>query len=168
MQLTTEWQCTGMCKKKFKVGEWECAPGVLHEVEPRTFYVLDAPSLSEKDTRGLAYRNSRLRVLNCPPERTMKDETGQLVRIPGGEVMFSRGTVTLTDPEKIFWLEKHGYGEITKERWEQVYFSPSEKHELREIELRNREKEAARTIKEANELLARVKEQTGAPKARTA
>ena len=169
MGLTTEFQCVGYCKKKFGVGDWECAPGLKHDVEQRTFYILDAPALSEKDRMGKAFRDSRTTVLNVPPERVVKSDNGDLVRMPGGVVMFTRGMFATTDPEQIFWLEKHGYGNISKERWIEVYFSPLEKQQLKELELHNREREADRKVKEANDLLARVKEQlsTNPPKARS-
>lgn len=158
--ITTKFQCMGMCKKEFTVGEWECAPGMKHEVSPRTFYILDAPVLAEKDTMGKAFRNSRTVVLNVPPERMEKQPNGEMVRVPGGQVVFVRGMFTTSDPEQIFWLEKHGYGETTRERWLEVYFSPLEKQQLKDIELRNREHEADRKLKEANELLEKAKQQT--------
>lgn len=158
--LTTKFQCIGLCKKEFGIGDWECAPGMKHEVAPETFYILDAPVLSEKDTMGKAFRNSRTTVLNVPPERMVKGPDGDLVRIPGGTVLFSRGMFVTSDPEQIFWLEKHGFRETTKERWLQVYFSPLEKQQLKEIELRNREHEVERKTKEANDLLAKAKAQT--------
>jgi len=164
-KVTTSFQCANEhCKKEFGVGDWECAPGLPHEVAPKTFYILDAPSLSEKDTMGKAYRDSRTTVLNVPPERMVKNENGDLVRIPGGSVVFVRGTYTTTNPEIIFWLERHGYGDVTKERWTQVYFSPLEKQQLKEIDLRNRERDIERKTKETNDLLAAAKAQTKAAK----
>lgn len=159
--MENKYKCIGDCQRDFGVGDWECAPGIHHTVEPRTFYILDAPTLDAADKEGKAFRNSRTSIENVPPERTVKDaSTGELTKVPGGHVIFVRGTITIDDPEKIYWLEKHGHGRNTREDWLRVYFSPLEKQQLREIELGNREREADRKFKEANELLARVKDQT--------
>lgn len=158
MELT-KYKCIE-CGNEFKVGEWECAPGIKHRVEPRTFYILDAPALDKHDVNGIAFRNARTSIENVPPERTVKDaSTGELVKVPGGNVVFSRGTATLDDPEKIYWLDKFGHGKNTKEDWFRVYHTPLEKQQIREIELANRERETNRKLQEANELLDRVKSQ---------
>ena len=164
--METKFKCVGECGKEFGVGDWECAPGIRHVVEPRTFYILDAPTLDPHDKGGKAFRNARTWIENVPPERTGRDGAGEITKIPGGHVLFVRGTATVTDPEQIYWLEKHGHGKNTREDWLRVYFSPLEKQQLREIDLGNRERELERKEKEHNELLARVKEQTrgkGAP-----
>jgi hypothetical protein len=153
-------KCIGDCGREFGIGDWECAPGIKHKVQPRTFYTLDAPTLDKEDKRGIAFRNARTMVENCPPERTVKGDSGELTKVPGGNVLFVRGRATVDDPEKIYWLEKHGHGTNTEEQWKRVYLTPLEKQELREIESRNKEHEADRKLKEANELLDRVKAQT--------
>lgn len=159
--MGNQYKCVGDCGREFGVGDWECAPGIKHKVEPRTFYILDAPALDPNDKGGKAFRNARTMIENIPPERTVKDaSTGELVKIPGGNVTFTRGTVTVEDPEKIYWLEKFGHGRNTKEEWMRVYFSPLEKQQLREIDLANRERDMDRREKEHNDLLSRVKDQS--------
>lgn len=161
-ETTTKFQCIGECKRQFGVGEWECAPGIRHEVEPKTFYMLDAP-YQNPDTKYFnpkAYRDSRTVVENCPPERKEKDGLGNMSIVPGGNVTFVRGTVTVKDPEKIYWLERSGFGKVTREQWLKVYFSPTEKQQLKEIELKNRESELERKTTEVNDLLALAKSQT--------
>ncbi|HSE44332.1 MAG TPA: hypothetical protein VLA89_03280 [Gemmatimonadales bacterium] len=150
------------CDEDFKVGDWNCRlPGAKHQVAPVTFYILDAPYRSQhdkdRDPMGKTFRNSRTVVENCPPERKEKGPSGELDVLPGGSVTFVRGTVTLTDSEKIYWLFKHGYGKVSEADWRRVYFSEREKSELKEIEFRQREAalaERERKVQEANDLLA--------------
>lgn len=153
------------CGKEFKVGDWECAPGIKHRVEPKTFYLLDAPTLDKNDKHGIAFRNARTSIENVPPERTVKDaSTGELTKVPGGNVMFTRGMATLDDPEKIYWLDKFGHGKNTKEDWYRVYHTPVEKQEMKEIESDNRERETKRKLQEVNELLAQTQAKVNSQK----
>jgi hypothetical protein len=145
-----KWKCLE-CGKNFGRGEWECFPGSKHVVEPKTYYLLDAPF----DPSGTSFRKSRTTVHNVPPERVVNDSaTGQSQRIPGGWVEFVRGCAVVTDPEQQYWLEKNGYGKVTKEQWEKVYFSDSEKQAMREAAIKNKEAEAQKKLQQANELLA--------------
>ena len=151
------------CGAEAKPGNWECAPGIAHRVEPRTFYILDAPTLDANDKEGRGFRNARTVIENCPPEKSIKSaETGELVKIPGGNVMFVRGVATVEDPEKIWWLDRHGHGKNTREDWLRVYFTPLEKQQMREIAISNKEKELSRREVEVNEALAAVKARKGA------
>lgn len=160
-ETTTKFQCIGECKRAFGVGDWECAPGIRHEVEPKTFYMLDAPyqNPDSKYFDHKAYGRSRTVVENCPPERKEKDSLGNMTVVPGGNVTFVRGTVEVKDPEKIYWLERTGFGQVTREQWLKVYFSPTEKQQLKELELKNRERELERKTTEVNDLLALAKSQ---------
>jgi hypothetical protein len=152
-----KWNCIGECRKDFGVGEWECAPGIPHTVEPKEYYILDAPQ-GKHDPTGASLRNATTTVENCPPERTVKDsETGELKRVPGGNVKFVRGYAKVNDAEKQFWLERHGFGSVPKSKWEEVYFSGKEKDAMREAKLKTREAEIAKKEAEVNELLASVK-----------
>jgi len=158
--METKFKCIGECGQEFTAGNWECAPGIKHKVAPKTFYTLDAPTLDKNDVNGIAFRNARTTIENVPPERTIKDaSTGELVKVPGGNVVFVRGTVTVEDAEKIYWLDKFGHGKVTKEEWLRVYFSPLEKQKMREIDIANKEKEIERKLQETNELLERTKAQ---------
>jgi hypothetical protein len=159
--MELKYKCIGECKRNFGVGDWECAPGIMHTVEPKTFYILDAPTLDANDKEGKAFRNARTSIENCPPERTVKDaSTGELTKVPGGNVQFTRGVAVLDNPEKIYWLDKHGHGRNTESEWRRVYFSPLEKQQLREIEIGNREREVNRKLNEVNDLMEIAKSQT--------
>jgi len=154
MQPTTEWTCLN-CGKNFKMGEWECVPGtsIMHTVARKDYWMDDAPT----DPSNTAQRASRTFVHNVPPEKTIRDKSsGEAVRVPGGVVIFSRGHFDTTNPEQQYWIEFHGVT-CTKERWQEVYFSANEKKELAELDIRNKQAQAERTVKEANDLLAQVK-----------
>lgn len=163
--MATTYKCIGECGNEFKIGEWECAPGIKHKVAERTFYIYDAPTLDKADINGVAFKSARTSIENCPPERTVKDaSTGELTKVPGGNVLFVRGMAIVDDPEKIYWLDKFGHGKNTKEEWFRVYHTPLEKQHMKEIDLSNREREIVRREAEHNDLLERTKAQAQAPK----
>lgn len=150
---STKWQCIGECGREFGVGDWECTPGIKHQVAEKTYYIADAPF----DPTGHSLRDSRTRIENIPPEKKMPDaHTGQMRILPGGYVEFARGVFTTKDAEQQFWLDQHK-AMTTRENWERVYLSAGEKAKIREINIRNKEIEADRKVKEANELLEQVK-----------
>lgn len=162
--IATTYKCIGDCGKDFGVGDWECAPGIKHKVEPRTFYIYDAPTLDKNDINGVAFRNARTSIENCPPERTVKDSgSGELTKVPGGNVLFVRGMAIVDDAEKIYWLDKFGHGKNTQERWFEVYHTPLEKQQMKEIETNNKAREIDRKLLEVNELLERTKAQASQP-----
>src|SRR5579872_2182053 len=95
------------CKQEFKVGNWDCLPGQKHIVASKRYYMDDAPTVPEwRDGHPFVNKGaSRTEVLNIPPERQVK--VGEdIIRMPGGTVVFVRGMFETSDPEIQYYLDK--------------------------------------------------------------
>jgi hypothetical protein len=142
------------CKQDFNPPNWECFAGVKHQVEPKRYYMADAPTVSEwRDGRPFINKGAaRTIILNMPPEKQIR-EGEQVTRIPGGSVEFVRGLFETGDPELQFHLDRKD-GLCSKERWEDVYINDDERIQMRSMELKAREQ---RLQDRENELLGMVK-----------
>lgn len=160
--MAQSWKCLNDdCGKEFKAIEgFDCFPGQKHVVEAKTYYIADAPV---GDDSGVSYRNSRTDVHNIPPETKVIDAvSGQTKTQPGGYVTFVRGMFTTSDPEQQFYIEKlMGKSLISKDHWEQIYFSKREKEAMSASRTAAKEAEADRKLREANELLAMARKKSG-------
>lgn len=151
------------CDKDFKPGDWECMPGVSHEVPRKTYYMDDAPTVVQYDALNNRHpyidkKSARTLVLNIPPER--KEQSGdEFIRIPGGSVEFVRGLYETSNPEIQFYLDRKA-GLCTKERWEEVYLNDDEKLQMQQMKVRA---DQARIQHENNELLRKIQEMEARP-----
>lgn len=159
-------KCVGTCKKEFVYGEWECFPGVKHEVEAKAYYCADAPSIDPADTdpeRTLKASRNIIHVI--PPIRTMDNGVSVLVEHP--PAMFRRGQYRTNDPQMQWFLENGTAAKhlCTQERWYEVYHTEKQKLFDRGVRINEKLKgyeaqqaEVNRKEKEVNELLASLKE----------
>jgi hypothetical protein len=155
MAEPTKWKCIGECKREFAFGEWECFPGVPHEVEEKTYYLNDAPHCDFKlDPNGLAFRSSRNRVHVLPLKRIM-DETG-VKFIERDPVLFVMGRYATRNAEEQFFIERAKI-DVGYDRWYDAYHTPTQKQNIKDNSLREREREVARREAEANTLLEKAK-----------
>ena len=152
MALQT-WKCLE-CNKTFKVGEWKCADGGNHKVEPKTFRSLDAPVAPGRYEGTPPVVRGKTTVCNIPPPH--KEMEGMESRWVGeGSVEFINGVYITDDPEKQYYLEKKGPGyNATEEQWNAVWLTSDEKLAKKEMELRAREQ---RLENDRNVLLEKTK-----------
>ena len=166
MAIEKKFQCTGDCKEKFGVGEWECFPGQPHKVETKKYYLADAPFLSkhdlEKDPDGMALRNSRTH-LHVIPEKTYKDESGNLMRVSHPPLTFVKGVFETDNPMFQYYIERAKV-DVGYERWFEAYHTPKQKQNIRDAAIVNKERDQAnrdreleRKERELNDLLAQAK-----------
>jgi len=144
------------CEKEFGFGEWACAAtGANHVVEAKSYFMDDAPTVQHREGNVMVTdKHSTTTVLNIPPERQIK-VGNDVQRTPGGAVTFVRGRYDTADPEIQFYLDRKP-GLCTKARWEAVYFSETEKQEMKRMELDARER---RLEMQEGSLLAKVQKQ---------
>lgn len=157
------------CGKEFEPGNWECMPGVLHQVAPKTYYMADAPYCDfKRDADGMAFRSSRTR-LHAIPDDQVRDERGNQKTVSYQPVIFVQGRYETTNPREQFYLE-HGTAArslCTYEKWFDAYHTPQQKQNIKDGQLKQRErdldsktKHLEDTIKqkerEYNDLLAKV------------
>lgn len=154
-----KFKCLGICKREFTFGDWECFPGQSHEVEAKSYYLADAPFMSkhdlEKDPDGLMLRNSQT-YLHCIPERTFKDDTGQLAKHTFQPILFKRGRFETTNPMEQYYLERSKHP-VSYEKWFEAYHTPKQKQNIKDNSLVTREREIERKEREVNDLLAQAK-----------
>lgn len=133
----TKWKCIGECGKEFEFGNWECFPGIPHQVEQKTYYLNDAPHCDfKRDPDGLAFRSSRNQVYVLPHKR-VSDETGtRIVERP--PLLFIRGQYATMDAEQQYFIERAKI-DVGYDRWFAAYHTPTQKANLKENDLRQRE-----------------------------
>jgi hypothetical protein len=150
------------CGKKFEAGEWECFSGVPHQVEPRSYYMADAPHCDfERDKEGLVFRKARTNMQIVPDEIRL-DHFGKQITVSHPTRTFVSGQYSTSDPQEQFHLE-HGNAKkslCSYERWFDVYHTPKQKQNIRDGKLAERERaldeKATRLEKENNDLLSRI------------
>lgn len=148
--------CIGECKKEFKFGDWECFPGVSHEVEEKTYYLNDAPYFDPtRDPQGLSLRASRNNMAILPP-KMINDGTGVLVKQDRPPVKFIMGRLATRDPEIQFFLERSGTT-VSYEKWYEAYHTPVQKQRIKDNSLLEREAKLNDAKSEENTLLANIK-----------
>lgn len=161
-----KFKCLGECQREFKVGDWDCFQGVPHTIEPKTYYLADAPFMSkadlEKDPDGITLRTSRTQVHVIPP-KTARGEDGQLVTQNFQPLVFVMGRFETSNPMEQYYLERSKMP-VSYERWFEVYHTPKQKQNIKESKQvereRNqaeREKDLERREREVNDLLAQAK-----------
>jgi hypothetical protein len=151
-----KYKCIGECKKEFKHGDWECFPGVKHLVEPKSYYINDAPHCDfVRDPEGLAYRSSRATVYIIP-EKASVDELGKKRTDPARAVEFVKGQYTTRDPEEQFFIERAKI-DVGYDRWFEAYHTPKQKQNIKGNSLEMREKKLRDAQAEENALLERVR-----------
>lgn len=159
MGIEKKFKCVGVCKDSFGIGEWECTPGVPHEVEAKTYYLADAPFMSkadlEKDPDGITLRTSRTHLHVIPP-KTTKGDDGTLEKQNFQPLLFVMGRFETTNPMEQYYLERSKFP-VPYDRWFDVYHTPKQKANITEGKLIDREREVARKEREVNDLLAQVK-----------
>lgn len=154
----TKWKCVGECSKEFEFGDWECHPGVPHEVEQKTYYLNDAPHCDfKRDPDGLAFKSSRNNVYVLPHKR-VNDETGsRIVERPA--LLFIRGQYSTRNAEEQYFIERAKI-DVGYDRWFDAYHTPTQKQNLKDNDLRQREARIVR-LEQAksteNELLESIK-----------
>jgi hypothetical protein len=161
-----KWKCIGECKKEFAFGDWECFPGVNHEVEEKTYYLNDAPHCDFKlDPNGIALRSSRNNVYVLPSKR-IQDETG--VRFEErAPVLFVMGRYSTRNPEIQYFMERAKI-DVGYDRWYDAYHTPTQKMNIKENQLRERERALNAALEEKNELLAKKQAELDAKEAELA
>lgn len=156
--LQTFGTCTN-CGEEVRAPNFQCPTGEQHIVEPKKYYMDDAPTDPggrEPGTfrpLGIPLRDSQTIICNLIPER--KEMHGNDIhRIPGRNVTFKRGLYETADPEEQYYLDKRiGKGLCNRERWEQVYLTPEQRMQMDHMKL---EADNKRLEQERNELLAQV------------
>jgi hypothetical protein len=152
------------CGEAIVNGRWQCATGEQHEVDAKTYYMDDAPSDPGPYVDGPggeripSYGNmahAQTIICNLVPCKLVVGVDGIQREQPGRNVTFVRGMFQTTDPEFQYWLDKRS-GLCSRERWEQVYLSPSQRLEMREHALAV---ESKRIETQKNDLLAMVQKQ---------
>lgn len=159
-----KFKCLGECGKEFEFGQWECFAGQAHKVDPKTYYLADAPHVDVKnDPDGLALRTART-MLHCVPEELRRDPTtGMDNKIAHPPCIFSMGQYTTDNPKEQFFIERSKHT-VSYEKWFNAYHTPKMKANIKEGQLLDRERtiaakeaEVERKVREANTLLDQVK-----------
>jgi hypothetical protein len=155
----TKFKCIGECGKEFKVGEWECFQGVNHTVEPKTYYLADAPFMSkadlEKDPDGITLRTSRTQV-HVIPAKVSRGEDGQLVTQNFQPLVFVMGRFETSNPMEQYYLERSKFP-VSYDKWFDVYHTPNQKANIKQGKQVEKERELERKERELDTLLAQAK-----------
>lgn len=148
-------KCIGDCKKEFSFGEWFCFDGVKHEVEPKDYYINDAPYHDGKlDPNGLALRASRNHKYLLPPLR-VSDETGtRMVERP--PTLWVMGRLSTNDPELQYFIERAKI-DVGYDRWFEAYHTETQKQRIKGNNIAQREDKLKEAQATENELLERIK-----------
>lgn len=159
MAIEKKFQCIGLCKDRFGIGEWECTPGVPHEVEPKIYYLADAPFMSkadiEKDPDGITLRTSRTH-LHVIPAKVSRGEDGQLVTQNFQPLLFVMGRLETNNPMEQYYLERSKFP-VGYEKWFEAYHTPKQKQNIKDAKIVERERDLDRREREVNDLLAQAK-----------
>jgi len=159
MAIEKKFQCLGICKEKFGVGEWDCTPGVPHEVEVKTYYLADAPFMSkadlEKDPDGIILRNSRTQ-LHVIPAKVSRGEDGQMVTQNFQPLVFVMGRFETSNPMEQYYVERSKFP-VSYEKWFEVYHTPQQKQNIKAGKQVEKERELVRKERELDDLLAQAK-----------
>jgi len=155
------------CEQEFNPikGEFTCPTGDAHQLEAKTYYMDDAPSDPGPYINGVATggnrRDSQCMISNLVPEREYLQGTERRI-MPGKNVVFVRGVYTTSDAQEQFYLDRRQAqrksGLCSKERWQEVYLTDSQKVEIGRMQL---EADRNRLEAERNELLAMKRGERG-------
>lgn len=154
------YKCIGECGKEFKIGDWECFPGVTHTVESKTYYLADAPFMSradlDKDPDGITLRTSRTQLHAIPP-KISRDETGAMVTQAFQPLIFVMGRLDTSSPMEQYYIERTKFP-VSYEKWFEAYHTPKQKANIVQGKQVERERELDRKERELDTLLAQAKQ----------
>lgn len=125
-----KFQCV-RCDTSFSPGSWNCADGLPHQVESKTYYI---------PTEGLQVDYGPVTGDSVMNRRR-------------GVIQFSRGTFTTCDPQQQEFLDTYP-GCISAERWQEIHIPEKER-------MAQQQRKYERLEREHNALLEEIRKKNG-------